>query len=207
MNVPRDPDEHVALDEGFLSDEQRRYLLGKKEYSEDDDTQDEKQIRNRIRKRTIGGILDLMLIGQHLDRRDRDLLFDNLPDGNPSGKELVDHIQAREQHPDQHEDVPPLEEVYSKKEGGEVLLSALTIVHGFIERGLMNTGRHPDQLGLFAMLFTMETALWSGENFAEEDLAYIGYRLGNAESEVSDEVLFEVLHILGLEDFGQGEED
>jgi hypothetical protein len=66
------PDERELAAGRFLSDNQRSYLTGS---FEPPNKNSERQYRSQIRDRTVGGILDLAVVAQNLERHDRELLF------------------------------------------------------------------------------------------------------------------------------------
>jgi len=53
---------------GLLTESDREFLLGKKSYA---DPQARRKKRQRLRQRVRNGLLDFVLLSQHLDRRDR----------------------------------------------------------------------------------------------------------------------------------------
>ncbi|MGB9965684.1 hypothetical protein [Halobacterium sp. CBA1126] len=73
MDESYDPTEDDDRPRGILTPSDREFLLGQKtDYTE----HSKKQKRNRIRRRLRNAILDFSIIFEHLEERDREMVFD-----------------------------------------------------------------------------------------------------------------------------------
>ncbi len=73
MDETYDPTEDDDRPRGILTPSDREFLLGQKtDYTE----HSKKQKRNRIRRRLRNAILDFSIIFEHLEERDREMVFD-----------------------------------------------------------------------------------------------------------------------------------
>lgn len=73
-----DRDEHLNRERGFLGETGKEFLLGVSDV--DPESQHARNIRARIRKRTMNAMLDFDILNQHLQERDRDQIFEFTPD-------------------------------------------------------------------------------------------------------------------------------
>lgn len=68
---------YIETSDGFLTETDRKYLLGEKTY---DNVQSERNRRQDIRNRILATLFDFNLLANHLDERDRELVFRRLTD-------------------------------------------------------------------------------------------------------------------------------
>jgi len=68
----------MAKHTGILSDDDRRYLLGLKEYEGEDADRKENQKRYRIRKKLINAINDFDALNMRLSEEDKEMIFEDV---------------------------------------------------------------------------------------------------------------------------------
>jgi hypothetical protein len=163
MSIPLNPSEHIRLQNGFLSERDRRYLLGQKSYKS---TQVERNTRQDIRDRTKAGIFDLMLIAQHLPQKDRETLFKLLPEEMPDTETLLQRMR---------DDVGQGET--NRERRSESYLIALLLIHDFVGRELANHGFQSSHTAVFGTLFGLRTQVLRGERHTLTDLQYLSQLL------------------------------
>lgn len=77
------PSTAIDRPRGILSERDRKYLLG--QLGIEPQTQRERSVRQKIRQRVWNGLLDFMLISEHMDERDQQQVFHPQPDDDTPG--------------------------------------------------------------------------------------------------------------------------